>query len=57
MRLSIAEDPLTQEATFWAGAGGTKGHRKGSYRAGSAHKSSIMKGVWTGSEISPFLGH
>lgn len=37
--------PLTQGATFWAGAGGTKGHRKGSNRGGSEHKSSIMKSM------------
>lgn len=43
--------PLTQGATFWAGTSGTKGHRKGPNRAGSAHKSSVMKGVWAGSEI------
>lgn len=44
-------------ATSQAGAGRMKGHRKGQNKAGYAHKSSVMKGLWAGYEILPFLGH
>lgn len=53
-------DPLTQGAAFWAEASGTGSwgrYRKGQNRAGCAHKSSVMKGPWTASEIVSLLGH
>lgn len=51
-------DALIQGAAFWAEAAGADVvYRNGQSRAGHAHKSSIMKGPWTGSEILSLLGH
>lgn len=50
-------DPLTQGATFWAEAGATDVCTKGQNRVGWAHKSIVVKGPWTGSEILSLLGH
>lgn len=53
VRIEGIVGPLTQGATSWAGAAPIKGHRKGQTRAGYTDQSSVIKALWTGSEILP----